>query len=260
MCKLALTVGVLLSCVGWSSVAWGLDDASVSYTVAPLTTGMKELKERFSMSQLALLEKLNRADIRHLARQKQIVVPDRWDVDELIYSPLPADYAPAAPLAKLLIVDQVAQVFGAYEQGKLVRWGPVSTGRESSPTPPGLYHLNWRSKGRHSTVNREWFLRWYFNFDNRRGLSLHEYELPGLPESHSCVRLLERDARWIFDWGDAWELSESAETVVRGGTPLLVLGEYVYGSPKPWLTADPRTARHPFPETLAVEEPRSSSD
>jgi len=36
---------------------------------------------------------------------------------------------------------------------------------------------------------------------NKRGHSFHQYELPGHPASHGCIRLLERDATWIYDWG-----------------------------------------------------------
>jgi hypothetical protein len=75
---------------------------------------------------------------------------------------------------------------------------------------------------------------WYFNFQNQRGLSLHEYALPGLPASHACVRLLERDARWLYDWGGGWTLDERGWTVLEHGTPLLIVGCYDFDRPPPW--------------------------
>ena len=46
----------------------------------------------------------------------------------------------------------------------------------------------------HEHVSGEWQLNWYFNFHNFRGLAFHEFDLPGVPASHACVRLLARDA------------------------------------------------------------------
>jgi hypothetical protein len=212
--------------------------SSPSYTLERLAGGLPALRARFSPAQLALLEKLNRRDVAHLARLDTVVVPDRWDLDELAYSPLPSHWPAAASHAKVLVVHQPMQALGAYEVGRLVRWGPVSTGRKSKPTPAGLFHLNWRSPGRHSTVDPDWFMRWYFNFDNKRGLSLHEFELPGYPDSHACVRMLARDARWLFDWGEEWTLTQDRHSVQRHGTPLVIIGEYAFGATPPWRTPE----------------------
>jgi hypothetical protein len=125
-------------------------------------------------------------------------------------------------------------MFGAYESGRLMRWGPVSSGAGTGPTPEGLFHLNWRAVGHTSTINPDWFMRWYFNFDNRRGLALHQFLLPGHPASHGCVRLLERDASWLFEWGEAWTLDAGEVHVLRAGTPVLIIGPYDFDAPPPW--------------------------
>jgi hypothetical protein len=190
---------------------------------------------RFSAAQIALLEKLNRADRTHLPRLDRLVVPDRWEADELEYSPFPLEVAEMGGHPKALIVHQPLQVFGAYEQGRLVRWGPVSSGREAHPTPSGAFHLNWKSSGRTSTIDPDWYMKWYFNFHNERGLALHQYDLPGHPASHACVRLLERDARWIYEWGEGWRLDERGWEVRDPGTPLWILGQYDFDAPPPWL-------------------------
>jgi hypothetical protein len=41
--------------------------------------------------------------------------------------------------------------------------------------------------------------------------------------------LLERDARWLFDWGEEWRPATGA-----AGTPVLVLGQYDFDQGPPW--------------------------
>jgi hypothetical protein len=205
-----------------------------SYHLERFRGGAPTLALRFGPELLPLLEKLNRADAEHLGRLPVLVVPDEPFADELLLSPLPLAWGWAANLRKAIVVDQPAQVFGAYECGRLVRWGPVSSGRRERPTPAGLFHLNWRSPGRPSTENPKWYMTWYFNFDNPRGLALHQLELPGRPASHACVRLLARDARWIYAWGEGWRLDPERRRILAPGTPVLVRGGYGFGDPPPW--------------------------
>jgi hypothetical protein len=189
---------------------------------------------RFSPSQIAALEKLNRTDGEHLDRLKAVVVPESWPLDERELTNLPRWYSPGRAYPKLVVVHLPGQIFGAYEFGGLVRWGPVSTGLRGSQTPTGWFHLNWRATGRVSTVNPDWFLKSYFNFGNEEGLAFHEYALPGHPASHGCVRLLARDAQWLFEWGDPWVLDRAGQIVVSQGTPVLITGGYDFASSPPW--------------------------
>jgi hypothetical protein len=200
--------------------------------------------KRFGGPEIALLEKLNRADTKHLARLPQLIVPMTWRT-ELEHSPFPASYPAAQSMPKLVVVDQPSQAFAAYEYGTQVRWGPVSSGRQQKPTPIGVFYLNWRARTRTSTLSGEWRLNWYFNFHNTRGLAFHEFDLPGVPASHACVRLLARDAEWIFKWADGWKLDAKGQLQERG-TPVLILGQYDFKSTPPWLSAGaPRTVTLP---------------
>jgi hypothetical protein len=208
--------------------------SGIVYRIEAPVAGAGELKDRFTTSQIAVLEVLNRADVAHLHRLDALLVPESWHEDRLQYSPFPTNYGWGAARGRLLVVDKPAQAFAAYEAGTLVRWGPVSTGRDGLQTPSGLFHLTWRSRGRHSTVDPDWFMPWYFNFHNDRGISFHEFTLPGRPASHACVRMLERDARWLFEWGETWTLDDRGWTVLDPGTPVLILGCHAFNARPPW--------------------------
>lgn len=231
-------------CLALESPPPGLPVQQPAYRIEPTGDVLATLNE----AQIDLLEKLNRADRKHLPRLAQLLLPDRWDLPETAYSPLPAHSVWAARHPKALLVHQPMQVFGAYEAGRLVRWGPVSSGRATNPTPTGLYHLSWKSKGRHSTVDRRWYMPWYFNFENRRGLSFHQYALPGRPASHACIRLLERDARWLYQWGETWRLDPRTDALLQPGTPVWIIGAYDFEAPPPWLSKAQPGGRVVLPE------------
>jgi lipoprotein-anchoring transpeptidase ErfK/SrfK len=223
-------------------------DTPIEYRIESLTDATRNLGARFGGPELALLEKLNRADVKHLQRLNQLVVPSAWR-RELDHSPFPSVYSAASAAPKLIVVDQPSQAFAAYEYGQQVYWGPVSSGRQAKPTPSGLYHLNWRARSRTSTLSGEWRLNWYFNFHNARGLAFHEFDLPGVPQSHACVRLLARDAAWIFKWGDGWKLDAKGQ-IETPGAPVVILGSYAFGSPPPWQIADYWTRKITLPDVL----------
>jgi hypothetical protein len=87
--------------------------------------------------------------------------------------------------------------------------------------------------GRSSTVDPDWFMRWYFNFRNHEGLAFHEYALPGYPASHGCIRLLQRDATWLYQWGEGWTLRPDGRVEVPG-TPVIIIGPYDFNAAPPW--------------------------
>ena len=192
---------------------------------------------------MLILLKINRRDLKHLKEGETYAVPNSGD-NEITYSPFPTHVSLLDSIHRVLLVSRKVQAFAAYENGKLIKWGPTSTGKKSTPTPEGLYHTNWKSKETHSTVDDAWLLKWYFNLDNLEGISMHEYDLPGYPVSHSCVRLLSEDAEWIYNWAEQWKLSPDGKTVAENGTPVIVFGEYGYGKTPPWkkITADPHAS------------------
>ncbi len=202
------------------------------------------LQKELGAEGFALILRINRVDLAHVRQGSTLLVPDRLDDIEALV-PFPLDLDPAqAPPGRLLLVSRRVQAFAAYENHRRVRWGPTSTGRRETPTPAGLFHTNWKSVLRRSTDNQAWLLPWYVNFENQRGVSFHQFDLPGYPGSHACVRLLEEDARWIHAWAESWQLTDGGRTVLAHGTPVVVFGDYAYDATPPWteLITDPHAA------------------
>ena len=187
--------------------------------------------------------KLNRVDLAHVRDRDSLILPEVFG-DSLDLAPFPRTLAAVRDTAKLVLVSLRLQAFAAYDSGQLVQWGPTSTGRKAKPTPAGLYHATWKDRDRISTVDDEWRLFWCVNIDNHEGVSLHQYELPGRPASHSCVRLLESDAMWIYAWAEQWKLSANGRLAATG-TPVVVFGAWGWGQRAPWklLPEDPVVGR-----------------
>jgi hypothetical protein len=87
---------------------------------------------------------------------------------------------------------------------------------------------------RRSDVDPTSILRWHFSFSNTEGLAFHLYTLPGYPASHGCIRLVERDAQWLYAWGEGWTLDRSGEPLPGTGTPVHVVGTYDFDALPPW--------------------------
>jgi lipoprotein-anchoring transpeptidase ErfK/SrfK len=177
---------------------------------------------------------LNRIDKKNFKRKDSLVVPDTIVTNWKYYSPFPLKVEEAFQIPKLIVVSQKVQAFAAYQLGNLILWGPTSTGKEETPTPNGLFHTNWKAEETTSTFDDEWNLKWNFNLDNFEGVALHQYEMPGYPASHSCVRLYEKDAEWIYNWAEQWIVTPDEEFVLAYGTPVIIFDEYDFDSPKPW--------------------------
>jgi hypothetical protein len=115
---------------------------------------------------------------------------------------------------KVVIIDLAQQAFAAYdEQGKLLRWGPVSGGRNwgrwvsrMRVTVVGEFRISrkygrWAVSGLYPPAKDDkpaggapvpYFMRFY------PGYGMHHYwEVPGRHASHGCVRLFFDDAKWL---------------------------------------------------------------
>ncbi|WP_235922032.1 L,D-transpeptidase [Flavobacterium phycosphaerae] len=184
-------------------------------------------------AQIKIALALNRTDKKNIVKMDSIMVASDMTGDIAYYLPFPLQLPSLSEVPKIIFFSYATQTFGAYEYGELVRTGPTNMGRKSDQTPTGLFFTNWKAEKTTSTFNDEWDLRWNFNIANKLGVGWHQYELPGYPASHSCLRLQESDAKYLYNWADQWVLKDEQNVLVKG-TPVIVFGHYDFGAPKPW--------------------------
>lgn len=192
---------------------------------------------RLGHKRAQLIELLNRVTLENIALGDTLIVPSEFGLDFRAYSPFPRYYPGARDVDKVFIIHKTIQAFAAYESGKLARWGIVNTGNpDSTATPNGRFNFNWRQEERISTLSppgEDWTMHWVVNFHAARGIHVHQYAMPtGGPTSHGCVRMVDIDAKWIYDWADTWENTrgdigpESGRgRLLEPGSMVLVLGE-----------------------------------
>ena len=152
-----------------------------------------------------------------------------------------------------MILDKQSQAWGAYSRGELMRWGILNTGAESSRTPSGRFNVNWKQEYRVSTLSpgygssdpdaELWEMYWVMNLHEQRGIHMHQYALPTSgPASHGCIRLLEADAKWRYEWTDTWDVENQREHISSAGgritdqgTMVLIIGEDISEPAQPFL-------------------------
>lgn len=200
-----------------------------------------------------LLWLLNRNDLENLNPGDTLVVPTHFGLDFRAYSPFPRYYPGARDLDQIVILDKQIQAWGAYAHGELERWGIINTGSESGRTPSGRFNVNWKEEYRVSTLSpgygstaadaELWEMYWVMNLHEQRGIHMHQYALPTSgPASHGCIRLLEPDAKWLYNWTDTWDVENQREHISSAGgritdqgTMVLIIGEDISEPPKPFL-------------------------
>jgi len=198
------------------------------------TSQIDSFQNKYNQEEKRIIFALNRVDYGRLGVGSILVIPDTLAIDLIKYSPFPENLEILDSIPKTVLIAQRIQGFALYENGKLIKWGPVSSGKRSTPTPNGLHYANYKTKLKISTVDAAWEMPYYFNFMNFYGVGIHEYSLPGYPASHACVRAYQEDARFVYDWAQQWKLDNSGQKIIKNGTPFMVFGEYDYKNPYPW--------------------------
>lgn len=204
--------------------------------------------KEFSEQERYLILAVNRLDSKNKRRADTLVIPDVRD-NILKLTPFPVRLDKLKDVKKIAFFAYPIHAYALYENGNLIKWGPSSMGKKATPTKRGLMFTNWKKEEAISTSNSEWKLRWNFNIHNSQGIGWHQYELPGRHASHSCLRLLEEDAKWMYSWADQWVLSEDRNTTRAKGTPVIVFGESDFKS-RPWL----KLAQDPAANDLSEEQ------
>ncbi len=195
-------------------------------------------KTHSTMENYRALTMLNRKDIGFMRRGDTIVMPDTIMEDLRAYSVFPQYYAGADTIPKLIMLSNAWQAYACYEYGELVRFAAVNSGEERKPTLPGRYAVNWKAKLRLSSLDSNWELPFTVNFHQQAGSAFHQFEMPGRPVSHSCVRQLLDDAEWLFKWVKVAKY----DTVNRRptpftGTPVIIIDIFDFNRRRggPWL-------------------------
>lgn len=221
---------------------------------------MTAFKKQFSEQEIYTILALNRLDKKNSWRADTLMIPDKISENFLDYSPFPYQLDVLSDVKKLVIFSYPIQAYAVYENGKLLKWGPSSMGKKAAQTKRGLMFANWKKELAISTVDSEWKLPYNFNIHNTLGIGWHQYDLPGFPASHSCLRLLMDDAKWMYNFADQWILNKGGATTKAKGTPVIVFGDYAWGKKKPWkqLYLDPKATDYSVEQMIAIIEPHKA--
>ncbi|OGV28110.1 MAG: endopeptidase IV [Legionellales bacterium RIFCSPHIGHO2_12_FULL_37_14] len=175
------------------------------YTCIKITGGQSWQKLFPDPEKRDLVQRLNRT-YNDLWTGKTIAVPvDLKNATMYSLSPFPTTIGDKE---KQIIVDQDKLAWVAYENGKLVKWGPISSGRDrcsdssnSCRTLTGIYHFfskeNAKCRSAIFPIGRggaemPWCMYYH------KGFALHgANDIPGYRASHGCVRLFTQDAYWL---------------------------------------------------------------
>lgn len=216
-----------------------------------------EYSKKYSVGERTAILALNRLDSKSKWNADTLVVPAKIDTTLMAYSPFPMQLDVLSGVKKFVIFSYPIQAFGVYSNGSLVKWGPTSMGKKAAQTTRGLTFANWKKELAISTVSSEWKLPYNFNIHNLGGIGWHEYTLPGYPASHSCLRLLRKDAKWLYSYADTWILNPGGATTKAKGTAVMVFGDYKWGGRKPWrkLLDDPNANNISVEELTKLLEP-----
>jgi hypothetical protein len=97
--------------------------------------------------------------------------------------------------------------------------------------------VNWKQRLRLSSLDSSWRLPFTVNIHQYAGSAMHQFDMPGRPVSHSCVRQFLSDAEWVFNWVKVGKLDSSHRPIPYTGTPVIIHGLFDFTRKKggPWL-------------------------
>jgi lipoprotein-anchoring transpeptidase ErfK/SrfK len=90
--------------------------------------------------------------------------------------------------------DLSRQVLALIDHGKVLRTYHMSSGKPSTPTIIGTFHVYLKTPGTNAKgmVDSNYFIR---------GYAIHGYfDVPAFNASHGCLRIPIPDARSVFNW------------------------------------------------------------
>ena len=96
----------------------------------------------------------------------------------------------------VIVVNRADQTYTVIDDGKVVKKGQVSTGKPGYRTPTGRYSIH----AKYTKVRSEKYraiMRYTMLFKGSL-YAIHQGVVPGYSASHGCVRVPEKDARYLF--------------------------------------------------------------
>ncbi|PIR58179.1 MAG: hypothetical protein COU71_00080, partial [Parcubacteria group bacterium CG10_big_fil_rev_8_21_14_0_10_38_31] len=161
------------------------------------------------------VSKINRISPERIKKGMDLKVPYDWELAKK-YAPVPRELPGHSHNKKLIFINISAQAFGAYENGLLITWGPISSSSEriecglaskkkyKCVTPRGKFfisekdvdHISKKYPQPNGGSPMKYAMKFYGNYWIHAGI------LPGYPDSHGCIRIFHDDAKWLFSWAD----------------------------------------------------------
>lgn len=212
-----------------------------------------------SLPAYRVMRLLNRKDLQYVRVGDTLVMPDTILTDLRAYSVFPQYWAGGDTIPKIVLVSNAWQTYACYEYGELVRVAACNSGEERKPSFPGRYAVYWRQRLRISSLNDEWKLPFTVNFHLQAGSAFHQFDMPGRPVSHSCVRQFIEDAEWLFKWVRVARKDTVRHVYIpMSGTPVIIIDIFDFSRRKggPWLELSSNSpVRLDLPkDPLSVEE------
>ena len=195
-------------------------------------------KSKETWSNYRVLTLLNRKDIQYVRLNDTLVLPDTIIKDLRAYSVFPQYWPGGDTVAKAVFISNTWQSYACYAHGELVRFAACNAGEERKPTLPGRYAVYWRDKKRISSLDSTWILPFTVNFHLQAGSAFHQFDMPGRPVSHSCVRQFLSDAEWLYRWVRTARVdSVKHQFIPMTGTPVVILDIFDFSRRRggPWL-------------------------
>ena len=185
-----------------------------------------------SINAIKAFKLLNRKETRFMSVGSAVVIPDTIIKDLKAYSVFPQVYEGARKLKKLIVVSNRYLSYACYDSGRLVRFAACNTGKEKTPSYPGRYAMNWREKLHRSSIDSSWVMPFTFNFHKEAGSAFHQFDMPGKPASHSCIRQFAEDAEWLYNWSEGIKKDSNGKFIPMSGTPVIIIDYYDFEKDK----------------------------
>jgi hypothetical protein len=121
---------------------------------------------------------------------------------------------------KMIVINLTQQEAYAYENGKLIMKGEVSTGKPGHRTPTGTFRIL-QKKLRHKSskypeptggARMDYMMRL-----TSSGIAMHLGYVPNYPASHGCIRLKNGFAQRLFSWA-----SVGTKVSIEGTPPVRI--------------------------------------